>query len=111
MFLLMSIDVMFVKSTVGKKMVKILSCKLVMGAVKKNSYCAMLIRMRNKLVDGKAIHFLGHVIRLEDNSKYSDIPCEGCEFISPESAICDLCLECDYLNNRMNRIVEVRKKI
>lgn len=102
---------MFGKSMVGKKMVNIVFCKLVMEVIQKNSYCAMLIRMRNKLVAGKAIHFLGHAIRLDDNSKYSDIPCDGCEFYSPESAICDLCLECDYLNNKINRIVTVKKKV
>lgn len=102
---------MFEKSTVGKKMVKIDFDKFVMNITERKYKYAQLIRMRNKLVAGKAIRFSGHVIKLEDNDKYSSIPCDGCEFYSPESAVCDLCLECDYLNKKVNRIVVVRKKI
>lgn len=102
---------MFVKSTVGKKMVKIDFNKFVMNIAQRKYSYAMLIRMRNKLVAGKAIRFGGHVIKLEENKEPGIIPCEGCEFYTPESAVCDLCFECDYLNKKCNRIVIVKRKI
>jgi hypothetical protein len=77
-------------------MVKIDFDKFVMDIANRKINFAKLIRLRNKLVAGKAVHFCGHVIKLEDNEKYSSIPCDGCEFYSPESVVCDLCLECGY---------------
>lgn len=92
-------------------MVKIDFDKFVMDiAMRKYSY-AKMIKMRNKLVAGKAIRFGGHIIKLEENKEPNQVPCEGCEFYTPESEVCDLCFECDYLNKKCNRIVKATKKL
>ena len=102
---------MFEKSTVGKKMVKIDFDKFVMNLAQKKYSYAMLIRMRNKLVAGKAIRYGGHVIKLEEIKEPNLVPCQGCEFYTPANHVCDLCFECDYLTKKVNRIVIVRRKI